>query len=58
MVKISPCPCSNEVAVPRDWARGCCSTSKNSPPSWSTAGPMQTDHHLQWEHQVAVQVAV
>ena len=25
VVKISPCPCGNEVAVPRDWARGYCS---------------------------------
>lgn len=32
VVKTSPWPCGSTVTVPRDWARGRCSTSRNSPP--------------------------
>ena len=58
VVNTSPCPAGMSVAVPRDWARGRCSSSRNSPPVWSEPGAAQVDHDLQREHQVAVQVTV
>src|SRR5215831_2880513 len=41
VVNTSPWPCGMRVAVPRDWARGRCSYSRNSPPVWSTPGSLR-----------------
>ena len=58
VVNTKPWPCGSRVAVPRDWARGRCSTSKEF-----TAGVVhprfaQVDDHLQRKHQVPVQVSM
>ena len=54
VVNTKPWPWGSSVAVPRDWARGRCSTSRNSPPVWSTPGSLEIDDDLQRKHQVAV----